>query len=233
MSLIVDTDVRLNADKLSALKNSCSVTAVGRYLDRLDPLTPKVIDLAEAEDFAKVGMPMFPIFEIGGRPAGAAQGQADAQWVKSYLPTIGMPNDTCVANAVDFDAQATDMPPIMYYFASWSPTLAPYRSGGYGSGFVLGQLATARTIVMRWISCSPGFAGTHAALAAGAYDMEQFLSPALDGIDVDVNRLRVPGYDFGARVPFAPAHVAPVVAATPAPSELAAIVARIREIFVA
>jgi hypothetical protein len=232
--IIIDTPIPLSATQYAALKNSCSVGAVIRYLDRLDPNGAKTIKPAEARAAASVGMPIGLVFEIGGRPTGAAQGAADAAWSKAYVQTLGFALDCglSIPNAVDYDAPQSDLPGILDYFKAWTAGIAPYRSGAYGSGYVLGSLWAAKLIVLRWISCSSAFDGTQAALKFGNYDMEQFLSPELDGIDVDTNRLRVPGFDFGARVPFAassPIAAAPSAPLTPAEHE--GFLARLREIF--
>lgn len=226
--MIIDTNVDVTA-KLPALK-ALGVTDIGRYGDRLAPGNSKVVNAEEAKAFAAVGMRLFLIYEIGGRPTGEWQGQADRQWCESWLPMIGMPSDSGVYNTVDYDAPAADLPGIVAYFKAFQSQR--YRSGGYGSGYTLSQLSANNAISLRWLSCSTGFAGTKEATLAGHYDLIQSLSPTLDGVDVDVNRLRVPGFDFGARVPFAATPpVAPIASAPLTPAEHEGFIARLREIF--
>lgn len=226
--MIIDTNQICTA-KLLALK-AAGVTTIGRYLNRLDPKGVKVIQPDEARAFAAAGMQLFLIFEIGGKPSGAAQGELDRKWCEDYLAKIGMDQSgVSIANTVDYDAQANDMPGIEDYFGAFQSKA--YRVMGYGSGFVCGQLFAKKLIALRWIAESRGFTGTKEALAAGDYDLVQSISPALDGIDVDVNAPRFPSTDFGARVPFAasPSIVPPVATLPSAQHET--FVQRLREIF--
>lgn len=227
--IIIDTPVVVT-EKLPALK-AAGVGAIGRYLNRRNPHEAKVIQPAEARAFAAIGMPLFPIYEFDGRPSGAAEGAADAAYCKAVLPALGMPDDAAIYATVDYDAAPVDLPGILAYFRAFR---APgvYRTGGYGSGYVCGQLLAGLAIDrLRWLACSGGYRGSREALAAGDYEMAQHLAPKLDGLDVDVSVLRSPGLDFGARVPFAPTPApAPVAqAAPPHPSLLD----RLREIFAA
>lgn len=229
--MIVDTDLRLTAAQYAGLK-AAGALAVGRYLDRLNPAEAKVIGADEARAAAAAGMPIFLVYEIGGRPSGTSQGQLDAAWCRAYLPAIGMPADCAIYNAVDYDAQPADMPGIADHFGAFrSP--GSYRTGAYGSGYVTGQLFGSGLIdQLRWVSESGGFLGTAAAIASGAYEMRQSVSGPVLGISVDVNTLREPGLDFGARVPFAgenqAAPPAAVAAAAPPPESF---LDRLRQIF--
>jgi len=229
MTIIIDTNVVLTA-KLPALKALANGDLIGgRYLDRLDVNNPKVIKPAEARAFAAAGVPLFLIYEIGGKPSGAPQGQLDREWCESYLPTIGMPSDSAIYSAIDYDAPAADMPGIVAYHKAFQSQR--YRSGGYGSGYTLSQLTANGVITLRWIAESTGFSGTKEATLAGQYDLLQMISPPIDGVDVDVSRVRVPGFDFGARVPFAVAPpIAPIAAAPMTPAEHEGFLAKLREI---
>lgn len=229
--IIIDTAQTLSLAQYRALK--ANVSAVIRYLDRLDPNGAKNFKIDEARAAAEAGMPIMLVFEMYGTPSGASQAALDSSWVRSYVPTVGFApgSGLAIANAVDEDATAAMIQGIVDYFKVWTPGIAPYRAGAYGSGFVVSTLDAQKLISLRWIACSSGWAGTRAVIAACNYDMDQFLSPQLEGIDVDVNRLRDPTFDFGARVPFAASPpVAPAIAAK-TPSEIEAIINRVKEIF--
>lgn len=231
MTLIIDTNVDCTNEYPSLM--ALGVTETIRYGDRLAPNNPKVFNPREARAAADAGMRIGLVYEIGGHPSGASQGQIDREWCEAWLPTIGMAQPgVSIFNTVDYDAQAADTPGIVAYFKAFLST--KYRSGGYGSGYALSQLTAANAISLRWLSCSTGFTGTKEATLAGQYDLIQSLSPKLAGVDVDVNRLRVPGFDFGARVPFAataPVVTAPAVELTPEQHE--GFLAKLAELFAA
>ena len=204
--MIIDTNADVTAKLPELMAAAKGDLTIGRYLDRLMPNNPKVIKPAEARAIAAAGAGLFLIYEIGGKPSGSAQGDLDRRWCEAYLPTIGAPSTAAIYNTVDYDAPASDMASIIAYFAAFQSS--HYRNGGYGSGFVLSDLFGAKVIELRWLACSRGFTGTKEALAGGAYDLAQSLSPKIAGLDVDTNYLLKPGSDFGAFVPFAPPPVA-------------------------
>jgi hypothetical protein len=230
MKIIIDTPIDVSA-KLPALKAAAGGDLeVGRYLDCLNPHEQKVIKPAEARAFAAAGVPLFLIYEITGRPTGAVIGRRDGAWCKDYVPTLGMPLESTIFYTVDYDAPPVDMPGILAAFRAFG-TASGYRIGGYGSGSVTGRLYDEKAIALRWLSCSGAFLGTGTAKAAGNFELLQSLSKPIAGVDVDVNRLREPSIDFGARVPFGAAPpIAPAIAAA-APVSHETFLQRLAEIF--
>lgn len=230
--LIIDTGVNVSAKLKDLMTLANGDLRVGRYLNRHAPEAQKVIKAAEAHAIADAGARLFLIYEAGAQTArdGAGAGTLDREWCEHYLSVIGAPPAPVIFNTVDYDAPVADMPAIRSYFTAYRSTR--YRSGGYGSGAALAQLYADKSISVRWLSCSHGFRGTRDALAAGDYEMAQSLSPALDGVDVDVNVLRAPGVDIGDFIPFAASP--PTVPATSAPAVAhvaPSILDRVKEIF--
>src|SRR5580704_4414604 len=136
MTAIIDTNRDVTA-WLPALK-AAGVTAIGRYLNRLDPGEEKVVKPTEARAIAACGLRLFLIFEIGGRPNGGAQGHLDGRWSAKYMAEVGAPAGAAIYYAVDYDAQADDMPGILAAFETFHAAVAAagYRAGVYGSGDV-------------------------------------------------------------------------------------------------
>jgi hypothetical protein len=182
---------------------------VGRYIAPGTANAWKVVTPEESVALAIAGVKLMPIFESTAQRSldGGAAGAADGQFALSCLPTVGlMPNDGVVLEGTtDFDPPPSAYPAIVAYYTALAAALAPsYGVGAYAGGAVLGALAGA--IKVRWLTQSMGFAGTEAAIAAGDYDIIQRLPEnfTVNGaaINVDLDSLRVPGFDFGARVPW-------------------------------
>ncbi len=227
--IIIDTPIDVSG-KLAALKAAAGgALIVGRYLNRRDPSEPKVIKPNEARAFAMAEVPLFLIYEFDGKPSGTLTGQQDGAWCKAYVATLGLPADVPIFYTVDYDAPPVALPGILAAFRGFAMA-SGHPLGGYGSGYVTGRLFDEHAIAHRWLACSGGYLGTKAALAAGNFELAQTLSKPIDGVDVDLNRTRVLGLDFGARVPFA-ASPAPAAIAAAAPATHETFLQRLREIF--
>jgi hypothetical protein len=200
MTAIIDTNHDVT-DQLPALE-AAGVTAIGRYLNRLDPSEEKVIKPAEAKAIAAAGLRLFLIFEIGGRPSGSAQGHLDGRWSAKYLPQIGAPAGTAIYYAVDYDAQAEDMPGILAAFETFHAAVvaAGYRVGVYGSGDVCTAVTAAGFATLPMLSCSVDWSGSQPYAASRKWVLLQHTPQPLCGIDCDPD---VANGDFGGFVPFA------------------------------
>lgn len=202
--MILDTDNN-TVNHIASLKAD-GVTDVIRYLS---PAThdEKVIKPGEAKVLAAAGIRVGYVFETWGRPHGATQGQSDGKFVKSYAPTVGAHKGQIVFYAVDFDAQARDLPGILAAFTAFQKELnGLYRVGAYASGYVGSYLKAHGVSVGTWLTCSSGFAGTKAAIASGDYIMRQGLPHKLAGMDTDPDlcgTVNVANGDIGTAIPFA------------------------------
>ena len=199
MTAIIDTNRDVTA-QLPALQ-AAGVTTIGRYLNRLDPGEEKVIKPAEARAIAAAGLRLFLIFEIGGRPSGSAQGHLDGRWSATYMPTIGAPAGAAIYYAVDYDAQADDMPGILAAFATFHAAVvaAGYRAGVYGSGDVCTAVTAAGFATLSMLSCSVDWSGSEAYAASRQWALLQHTPRPLCGIDCDTD---VANGDFGDFVPY-------------------------------
>jgi hypothetical protein len=200
MTAIIDTNCDVTA-QLPAL-NAAGVTAIGRYLNRLDPGEEKVVKPDEARAIAAAGLRLFLVFEIGGRPNGSAQGHLDGRWSAKYMRTIGAPAGAAIYYAVDYDAQADNMPGILAAFATFHAAVvdAGYRVGVYGSGAVCTAVTAAGFATLSWLSGSVDWSGSQSYAASRQWALLQYTPQTLCGIDCDTD---VANGDFGAFTPFA------------------------------
>jgi hypothetical protein len=200
MTAIIDTNHDVTA-QLPALQ-AAGITTIGRYLNRLDPGEEKVIKPAEANAIAATGLRLFLIFEIGGRPSGGTQGDLDGRWSARYMPTVGAPAGAAVYYAVDYDAQADDLPAILAAFETFHAAVvaAGYRVGVYGSGDVCTAVTAAGFATLPMLSCSSDWSGSQSYAASRKWALLQHIPQTLCGIDCDPD---VANGDFGDFVPFA------------------------------
>jgi hypothetical protein len=200
MTAIIDTNRDVTA-WLPALK-AAGVTAIGRYLNRLDPGEEKVVKPTEARAIAACGLRLFLIFEIGGRPNGSTQGHLDGRWSAKYMAEVGAPAGAAIYYAVDYDAQADDMPGILAAFETFHAAVAAagYRAGVYGSGDVCTAVTAAGFATLPMLSCSSDWSGSPSYAASRKWVLLQHLPQTLCGVDCDAD---VANGDFGAFTPFA------------------------------
>jgi Domain of unknown function (DUF1906) len=215
MITILDTNRNVTA-KLPLL-NQLGIADIGRYLGMGLEAEEKIIKPAEARAIGAAGLRLFLIYEIGAKTAagGAALGARDGKYALAYAKTLGMPQDSSIFPAADFDAQGSDYPAISAYMKAFGAAVSPYlRLGIYANGYTCNRLKADGLIELRWLTCSKGFLGTRDAIASGAYEILQALPTPVAGLDSDPDTLHVANGDFGSRVPFAPLPPAP--AAPPA-----------------
>lgn len=192
------------------------VDIVIRYLDPIGPTNSKNIQPAEAKALAAAGIKLALVsegwgdFAHGGISAGA--GDRDAGYALERLPLLGAPSNACVLFAVDTDAnQAQISKLVMPYFVAIRTAFAgtSYRNGVYGSGAVCAQVVEAGLADMGWLSCSMGWSGSKAYLAAKPSELVlvQHHPTRLAGLDCDTNDALG---DFGAFLAFSPESGIPV-----------------------
>lgn len=202
MISIIDTNVDCT-NHLDRLKTR-GIDTVIRYISR--GMTSKVIRVPEARAFHVKNMALGIVYEGAGDNPSAfnvGTGLADANFAKTYLPTIGMPVNTMIWFAVDYDVGVFDVNDRIFpYFEGVKAALAgtPYRVGVYGSGAVGFRIVLRKLAEASWLACSYGWWGSR---HADEWTLKQHL-PTRDyaGIDSDPDEIK-PGADIGAFVPFA------------------------------
>ena len=166
----------LNAQQALDLKNS-GFTHVGRYLTGYvgTAHTPKYLTLNEIEGIKAAGLCVFPIYQDGGYYLeyfkNPSQGAVDAQTAVLAAERIGIPNNTTIYFAVDFDCYEYQIDSfiIPYFrrinlFFHSAKNTKKYKVGIYAPRYVctkISQLGLANTSFVAdmstGFSCNLGF----------------------------------------------------------------------------
>lgn len=208
---IIDTH-RRTTPRLSCLKDR-GVTTIIRYYNfqNSHQLPEKLMEPAEAQAIAAMGIQIGVVFQQGQNNAAAfsdAQGFKAGRRAFTYArDTIGQPTGSGIYFSVDFDATSSQVKQkvvpffegIRRAFSEESDGAGSYRVGVYGSGLVSSMLTDRGLIELTWLAMSRGFAGTKAALEAGAFHLAQkFPETTLCTLNVDLNEDNPARPDFGA-----------------------------------
>jgi len=173
----------------------------------------KCIKVAEAKSMQAHGLKLTLIYEVSAKDIllGAAEGTKAGQHAVAFAPTVGLPPGigAAIYPTADFDLQRSQLMTALSYLRAFAAACPGYDLGFYANGIGNDAAFEAGIIKYRWITQSMGFAGSKESLAAGRFEIAQRLPAKVCGLDVDPDSLRVAGADIGARVPFAPAVVAP------------------------
>ncbi len=207
MTAIIDTNMETTVHL--ALLKAAGVATIIRYLDPIGPSNPKCIKPAEARAIAAAGLRLALVcegwgdFAHGGISAGA--GERDGVWCAQYAASVGAPKNACVYFAVDADASTAQIRKLVLpYFsaigAAFQARAARYRAGVYGSGTVCAAVAAAKLADLSWLSCSTGWSGSKAYLAANKWALRQHTPTRIAGIDCDPDDANG---NFGDFAPFA------------------------------
>jgi hypothetical protein len=207
MPLIIDTADNVTK-KLSALKTA-GVEYIIRYDCRMASGAWKQILPAEARAIAAAGLKLGIVYEDRGATASSFSdktGYLSARYSLDQAIKRGQPAGSAIYFAVDFDATAADVRDrILPYFdgvyrAMMEDHGAVLRVGAYCSGAVAVALKAKHPDILIWITCSGGFRGTKAYLAAGKQDLWQNkCDTSLVGVDCDFSEARTS--DWGWFVP--------------------------------
>ncbi len=112
---------------------------IGRYLTNAPSGYNKAITKEEAEIIFSAGLNFFPIYQTTGRSYSyftAARGTDDASKAVKAAKKLGLPGDTVIYFAVDYDVTPSQMKGnILSYFKKIKETMkkTPYKVGIYGS----------------------------------------------------------------------------------------------------
>lgn len=208
MTAIIDTN-HDTTPHLPAL-STAGVKTVIRYLSPINSHGEKCVKPAEAQAIAAAGLQLGLVCEGWGDFAhgaiSAGAGERDGEWCADYAPTVGAPAGACIYYAVDADAGPDQIRKLVLpYFRSikarHDAAKIKYRSGVYGSGNVCAAVLAAGLADLSWLSCSMGWGGSRAYLAANGWALRQHVPATLCGIDSDADEANG---DFGDFVPFAP-----------------------------
>lgn len=208
MTKIIDTNqnttnqiVHLTADGLET---------VIRYISPINPAGEKCVKEAEARALAAAGIKLGLVcegwgdFAHGGISAGA--GERDGEFCAAYAPKVGASSNAGIFFAVDVDAASSQIKKLVLpYFGAIKTAFAgtSLRIGVYGSGAVCQAVIAANLADLAWLSCSMGWTGSRAYLAAKPKELVlvQHVPTILARMDCDPDDKLG---DFGDFLPFAP-----------------------------
>lgn len=149
-----DTSRQLTAASATGAR-AAGYTHVGRYLTGIstvnDATVPKFLSIDEIEVLAAAGLLVFPIMQVWNQASDMThdEGQAQALKAAARIRAHGMPDNTLVYFAVDFDPTGEVIAgPVSDFFRgirSVTDNLVthPMQVGAYGSRNVCSQLAEA------------------------------------------------------------------------------------------
>jgi len=208
---IIDTPVNTTL-KLACLKSK-GVTTIIRYYNfrNSNQLPEKRLLRPEAQAIAAAGLKLGAVFQQGQNSASAFSDELGFKaGVRAFTyarDEIGQPRGSGIYFSVDFDASTTQtnsrivpfFQGVRRAFSQESGGGPSYRVGVYGSGLVSSILTNRGLIELTWLAMSRGFRGTHEAIAAGQFHLNQVPpETTLCDRDVDFNDPNPARPDFGA-----------------------------------
>ncbi len=164
---------------------------IGRYLTNASSGFDKAITREEAEIILSAGMNFFPIYQTSGRTYAyftATQGTEDAEKAMDAAYRLGLPENTVIYFAVDFDATRSQMSGnILSYFRSIKERAdkSRYRVGVYGSRGVCLTVTEKGYADFSFVSSlSSGFYGNSGFKMPENWSFNQFSETTLKGTGI-------------------------------------------------
>ncbi len=197
-AVAADCATILTAEKAKTLYSN-GYRYIGRYLTgTYNGGVSKAITKEEAEIIFDAGLRFFPIYQTSAREEGyftKAQGTEDAKVAIEAAQKLGIPKDTIIYFAVDFDATASHISSrILPYFEKVSEVMnkSVYRTGVYGTRNVCINTAEKGYTCSSFVSdMSTGFSGNLGFRLPSDWAFDQFATVTLgtgDGeIEIDKN----------------------------------------------
>jgi len=139
-----------------AVLKAAGITAVGRYLATDD----RGLTKTEYADLTANGIAVWLIYEgnAQGMLNGRAQGISDAQFAQSQITALGLPSDSPVYVAADFDCYtAAQMAACDAYLQGWETIIPLSRTGLYGGLYYLKHVHDAGLASGFWECASTSF----------------------------------------------------------------------------
>lgn len=195
MPSVIDTNHDVSG-KIAQLK-ALGVDIVFRYLTT-NTSSDKCVRPTEARALAAAGIKLGLVFEVFGGVDGfkhgdinAKTGAAHAQFVKSYLPTIGAPAGTIVYFAVDTDATNPQVKSLVlpYLNAVRSTANGAFKVGVYACGAACQAALDNGAAISAWLSNAMGWNGSRMFNLSLRWDILQGLPKTVAGLDTDPDQL--------------------------------------------
>jgi hypothetical protein len=204
-----DCSTKLNAAKAQTLYDN-GYRIVGRYLTNVPGGLDKAITKVDAQAIFDAGLRFFPIYQAGGSSNTyftQEQGIADAQAAIAAAIGLGIPGDTFIYFAVDYDATDYNITNnVIPYFGKVYEVMSKsaYKTGIYGARNVCDRVASAGYSGSSFVSnLSTGFSGNLGFRMPGDWAFDQFAN--LEGANalgtgdgrIEIDRNAVSGRDQG------------------------------------
>lgn len=192
-----DTRFEITSSRLNILKNN-GYEVVGRYLTGG---SFKELRKGEIERILAGGMKMFPIYQESLYDVSyftQARAKQDIVKASNAARKFGIPKDTIIYFAVDFDAQDHEIQNyILPYFKALSENFDPeYKIGVYGTRNVCTQVCDQGYAVTSFVSdMSYGYSGNMGFKIPKNWNFDQFyeISRAESGWDFDLDKTTYSG----------------------------------------
>lgn len=207
--LACDTATILNTTTATALFNA-GYRYVGRYLtgtvrketeDGQVYYTSKALTRGEIKLIHASGLSIIPIYQDGGERAehfSRSRGKADAEKAYVAAKQLGIPNESTIYFAVDFDAMGSDVKDILAYFSSIKSTLQDYSFGVYGTRNICSQVMEVCGAEHCYVSdMSTGYSGNLSYKMPSGWAFDQFAPDVVAGVEID--KVAVSGVDCAVR----------------------------------
>lgn len=193
-AIAADCATILTAQKATALYNS-GYRYIGRYLTgTYNGGISKALTRTEAEIILDAGLNFFPIYQTSARQCEyftPEQGVLDAKEAINAAKNLGLPDNTIIYYAVDFDAldyQITSN--ILPYFEKVSEEMASctYRTGVYGARNVCSRVSNQGYACSSFVGdMSTGFSGNLGFKMPDNWAFDQFSDKDADGNYIQIN----------------------------------------------
>lgn len=208
-----DTSTRLDQEKIETLKKH-GYEIVGRYLTNVENGTlDKKMTRSEVELILKNGLSIFPIFQEYGASNSAfnqEQGYIQAKKAIQAASNLGIPEETTIYFAVDYDPQESEIINYVYpYFQGinlyFAQSNKEYNIGVYGTRNVCRILKQYESSAFRidnlFVSdASYGFSGNLGFTMPDSWAFDQFATDITIGEGsgkISIDKVAVSGQDLG------------------------------------
>lgn len=207
-----DTATVLNAQQALDLK-SAGYTHVGRYLTGSvgEDYIPKFLTLAEIDNIKNAGLSIFPIYQDGGYYLeyfkNSTQGTNDAQIAISAAKRIGIPENTTIYFAVDFDCYGEQIDSLIIpYFVKVKTVFNSqinsknYKIGIYAPRYVCTKVSEAGLATTSFVAdMSTGFSCNLGFPIPSNWAFDQFfeLKPFASSPSFDLDKVAYSARDTG------------------------------------
>ena len=181
----IDCATKLTAQTAAAIHGE-GYSFAGRYLvPNSGALAWKALTKAEAEAITEAGLRLLTVWEttVERVKGGAAAGAADGALALKCAREIGMPESGIIYFAVDYDAQADEMPTIEAYLRAARENTEEYEIGVYGSYSVIEEMARRGACTGFWQCVAWSYGQKSGYLNV----YQEWFGKKVAGVSVDIN----------------------------------------------